>query len=100
MRQWYAASPALWEGRAVRIEAPDARRLCQSVPRSETFSAVEWQQKRAVLGFAGVEGVDRTAGRAGAAGGPDALGYALANMACHEGHERLVELGNWVAASR
>lgn len=42
-------------------------------------------------------GVKRNAGRPGAAGAPDALRKALANMASHQGHERLVDLGNWVA---
>lgn len=37
MTQWYPASPALWQGRDDSIEAPDARRLFQTVTRSETF---------------------------------------------------------------
>lgn len=49
------------------------------------------------MGFACDEGVKRNAGRPGAAGAPDALRKALANMASHQGHERLVDLGNWVA---
>ncbi|VDY43978.1 formimidoylglutamase [Salmonella enterica subsp. enterica serovar Daytona] len=91
------ASPALWQGRDDSIEAPDARRLFQTVTRSETFSPENWQQKIALMGFACDEGVKRNAGRPGAAGGPDALRKALANMASHQGHERLVDLGNWVA---
>ncbi|MGS9149612.1 arginase family protein, partial [Salmonella enterica subsp. enterica serovar Infantis] len=35
--------------------------------------------------------------RPGAAGGPDALRTALATMASHQGHERRVALGKWVA---
>ncbi|ENG9752652.1 formimidoylglutamase [Salmonella enterica] len=97
MTQWYPASPALWQGRDDSIEAPDARRLFQTVTRSETFSPENWQQKIALMGFACDEGVKRNAGRPGAAGGPDALRKALANMTSHQGHERLVDLGNWVA---
>ncbi|OSJ55894.1 formimidoylglutamase, partial [Salmonella enterica subsp. enterica serovar Newport str. SHSN004] len=81
MTQWYPASPALWQGRDDSIEAPDARRLFQTVTRSETFSPENWQQKIALMGFACDEGVKRNAGRPGAAGGPDALRKALANMA-------------------
>lgn len=36
------------------------------------------------MGFACDEGVKRNAGRPGAAGGPDALRKALANMASHQ----------------
>ncbi|EBX4863662.1 formimidoylglutamase, partial [Salmonella enterica subsp. enterica serovar Typhimurium] len=52
MTQWYPASPALWQGRDDSIEAPDARRLFQTVTRSETFSPENWQQKIALMGFA------------------------------------------------
>ncbi|EBB9866009.1 formimidoylglutamase, partial [Salmonella enterica] len=97
MTQWYPASPALWQGRDDSIEAPDARRLFQTVTRSETFFPENWQQKIALMGFACDEGVKRNSGRPGAAGAPDALRKALANMASHQGHERLVDLGNWVA---
>ncbi|EAR0487315.1 formimidoylglutamase, partial [Salmonella enterica] len=77
MTQWYPASPALWQGRDDSIEAPDARRLFQTVTRSETFFPENWQQKIALMGFACDEGVKRNAGRPGAAGGPDALRKAL-----------------------
>ncbi len=82
MTQWYPASPALWQG-AMTVEAPDARRLFQTVTRSETFSP-KTGSKDSVNGFACDEGVKRNAGRPGAAGGPDAL-RALANMASHRG---------------
>lgn len=51
----------------------------------------------ALLGFACDEGVKRNQGRTGAAGAPDALRKALANLASHDGHQRLVDLGNIVA---
>ncbi|EAB7263351.1 formimidoylglutamase, partial [Salmonella enterica subsp. enterica] len=56
MTQWYPASPALWQGRDDSIEAPDARRLFQTVTRSETFFPENWQQKIALMGFACDEG--------------------------------------------
>lgn len=96
MTQWYPASPALWQGRDDSIEAPDARRLFQTVTRSETFPR-KLAAKDRVNGICLRRGVKRNAGRPGAAGAPDALRKALANMASHQGHERLVDLGNWVA---
>lgn len=56
MTQWYPASPALWQGRDDSIEAPDARRLFQTVTRSETFSPKTGSKKIALMGFACDEG--------------------------------------------
>lgn len=58
MTQWYPASPALWQGRDDSIEAPDARRLFQTVTRSETFSPKTGSKKIALMGFACDEGVN------------------------------------------
>lgn len=58
-----------------------------------------YREQIALLGFACDEGVKRNQGRAGAAGAPDALRKALANLASHSGHDRLVDLGNIVAQS-
>lgn len=55
MTQWYPASPALWQGRDDSIEAPDARRLFQTVTRSETFPR-KLAAKIALMGFACDEG--------------------------------------------
>ncbi|WP_411899221.1 arginase family protein, partial [Salmonella enterica] len=33
----------------------------------------------------------------GGAGAPEGLGKGLAKMASHQGHERMVDVGNWVA---
>lgn len=68
MTQWYPASPALWQGRDDSTEAPDARRLFQTVTRSEAFVPENWPQHIALMGFACDEGVKRNAGRPGAAG--------------------------------
>lgn len=94
MTQWQPASPTLWQGRDDSAEAANALRLFQTVTRSPTFSPEMYREKIALLGFACDEGVKRNQGRPGAAGAPDALRRALANLASHHGHDRLVDLGN------
>lgn len=97
MTQWQPASPTLWQGRDDSAEAANALRLFQMVTRSPTFSPEMYREKIALLGFACDEGVKRNQGRPGAAGAPDALRRALANLASHHGHDRLVDLGNIIA---
>ncbi|MBI0678396.1 formimidoylglutamase [Citrobacter koseri] len=97
MTQWQPASPTLWQGRDDSAEAANAQRLFQTVTRSPTFSPEMYREKIALLGFACDEGVKRNQGRPGAAGAPDALRRALANLASHHGHDRLVDLGNIIA---
>ncbi len=46
------------------------------------------------MGFECDEGVKRNQGRPGAAQAPDVLRGALANMASHQGHARLVDMGS------
>ena len=97
MTNWQPASPALWQGRDDRAESPNALRLFQTITQSPTFSPEMYREQIALLGFACDEGVKRNQGRTGAAGAPDALRKALANLASHAGHQRLVDLGNIVA---
>ena len=97
MTNWQPASPALWQGRDDRAESPNALRLFQTITLSPTFSPEMYREQIALLGFACDEGVKRNQGRTGAAGAPDALRKALANLASHAGHQRLVDLGNIVA---
>ncbi|POT58061.1 formimidoylglutamase [Citrobacter amalonaticus] len=97
MTQWFPASPALWQGRDDSAEAANALRLFQTVTLSSDFTPEAYRGQIAFLGFACDEGVKRNQGRPGAAGAPDALRKALANLASHHGHERLVDLGNVVA---
>lgn len=97
MTNWQPASPALWQGRDDRAESPTALRLFQTLTLSPTFSPEMYSEQIALLGFACDEGVKRNQGRTGAAGAPDALRKALANLASHAGHQRLVDLGNIVA---
>lgn len=97
MTNWQPASPALWQGRDDRAESPNALRLFQTITLSPTFSPEMYREQIALLGFACDEGVKRNQGRTGAAGAPDVLRKALANLASHDGHNRLVDLGNIVA---
>lgn len=97
MTHWQPASPALWQGRDDRAESPNALRLFQTISLSPAFTPEMYQEQIALLGFACDEGVKRNQGRMGAAGAPDALRKALANLASHAGHQRLVDLGNIVA---
>lgn len=97
MTNWQPASPALCQGRDDRAESPNALRLFQTITQSPTFSPEMYREQIALLGFACDEGVKRNQGRTGAAGAPDALRKALANLASHAGHQRLVDLGNIVA---
>ncbi|THE37774.1 formimidoylglutamase [Citrobacter murliniae] len=99
MMNWQPASPALWQGRDDRVESENALRLFQTIMLSPAFAPEMYREQIALLGFACDEGVKRNQGRAGAAGAPDALRKALANLASHSGHDRLVDLGNIVAQS-
>lgn len=92
MNLWYPGDPALWQGRDDSAEADNALRLFQTVRISPRFEPDP--QGIALLGFACDEGVRRNQGRTGAADGPQAIRQALANMASHTGHERLVDMGN------
>ena len=92
MNLWYPGDPALWQGRDDSAEADNALRLFQTVRISPRFEPDP--QGIALLGFACDEGVRRNQGRTGAADGPQAIRRALANMASHTGHERLVDMGN------
>lgn len=92
MKLWQPGGPALWQGRDDSAEADNALRLFQTVRVSPHF--VPDRQGIALLGFACDEGVRRNQGRTGAAEGPQAIRQALASMASHAGHDRLVDMGN------
>ena len=97
MKLWQPTPDGLWQGRDDSGEAANALRLFQTITLSAAFSPENYREQIALLGFACDEGVKRNQGRTGAAGAPDALGNALANLASHQGHDRLVDLGNIVA---
>lgn len=94
MMLWQSVNEDLWQGRDDSAESPEAKRLFQTVEVARTFAPEQHRGKIALLGFACDEGVKRNQGRPGAQQGPDALRKALANMASHQGHDRLVDLGN------
>ncbi|MGU3413526.1 formimidoylglutamase [Enterobacteriaceae bacterium C34A] len=94
MKLWLPTSADLWQGRDDSAESPEAKRLFQTVVVTRDFAPEPHHGKIALLGFACDEGVKRNKGRPGAELGPEALRKALANMASHEGHDRLVDLGN------
>lgn len=92
MMLWQPACASLWQGRNDLAEADNALRVFQTIKHRTTFAPQA--EGIALLGFACDEGVKRNHGRPGAHKGPDALRSALANMASHRGHDRLVDLGN------
>jgi len=92
MKLWRPVAEGIWQGRDDSAEASNAKRLFQTIVRQERFAPV--REGIALIGFACDEGVKRNHGRPGAAEAPDALRKALANMASHPGHERLVDMGS------
>ncbi|ELW9441939.1 formimidoylglutamase [Pluralibacter gergoviae] len=95
---WQPVADDVWQGRDDSAESPQALRLFQTVARAEVFAPERLAGDIALLGFACDAGVLRNKGRPGAAAGPEALRRALANMASHDGHDRLADAGNIVAA--
>lgn len=91
MNFWRPTSSEIWQGRDDRAEASNALRIFQTLRLAEHFIPVS--SGIALLGFASDEGVKRNHGRPGAAHAPDVLRKALANMASHHGHDRLVDMG-------
>ncbi|CAM8674189.1 MULTISPECIES: formimidoylglutamase [Leclercia] len=92
MNLWQPVSPEVWQGRDDSSEASNALRLFQTVQLSDTPTPTG--DGIALIGFACDEGVRRNQGRTGAAQAPDVIRRALANMASHQGHERLTDIGN------
>lgn len=93
MSLWQPTQPEVWQGRDDSAESPEAKRLFQTVEVARDFAPQQHHGKIALLGFACDEGVKRNQGRPGAHLGPQTLRKALANMASHAGHDRLVDLG-------
>ncbi|NTX68761.1 formimidoylglutamase [Lelliottia amnigena] len=91
MNFWRPTPSEIWQGRDDRAEASNALRIFQTLRQAEHFIPVS--SGIALLGFASDEGVKRNHGRPGAAYAPDVLRKALANMASHHGHDRLVDMG-------
>jgi len=91
MTLWRPVSEQVWQGRDDSAEASNAKRIFQTIRQQAQFAPAP--SGIALLGFACDEGVKRNHGRPGAAQAPDVLRKALANMASHQGHEQLADLG-------
>lgn len=92
MTLWRSTSPQIWQGRDDSAEATNAKRIFQTIQQPEAFSPAP--SGIGLIGFECDEGVKRNHGRPGAVQAPDTLRRALANMASHQGHERLVDMGS------
>ncbi|WP_395301415.1 formimidoylglutamase [Enterobacter sp. ECC-175] len=91
MTLWRPVAAEVWQGRDDSAEASTAKRIFQTIRRAEAFAPAS--SGIALMGFECDEGVSRNRGRPGAARAPDVLRAALANMASHQGHERLADMG-------
>ena len=83
--------PAGLAGRDDSAESSTAKRLFQTIQQREHFSPVP--SGIACWALNVMKGLSVT-GRPGAAQAPDVLRGALANMASHQGHARLVDMGS------
>ncbi|MDR2264892.1 MAG: formimidoylglutamase [Enterobacter asburiae] len=91
MTLWRPVSQQVWQGRDDSAEASNAKRIFQTIRQQAQFAPAS--SGIALLGFTCDEGVKRNHGRPGAAQAPDVLRKALANMASHQGHEQLADMG-------
>ena len=91
MTLWKPVSEQVWQGRDDSAEASNAKRIFQTIRQQAQFAPAS--SGIALLGFGCDEGVKRNHGRPGASQAPDVLRKALANMASHQGHEQLADLG-------
>ncbi len=91
MTLWRPVAAEVWLGRDDSAEASSAKRIFQTIRQAKAFAPAS--SGIALMGFECDEGVSRNRGRPGAARAPDVLRAALANMASHQGHERLADMG-------
>ncbi|MGY5366996.1 formimidoylglutamase [Enterobacter oligotrophicus] len=92
MNLWRATADLVWQGRDDSVEGSNTKRIFQTIQRRESFSPAS--SGIALIGFESDEGVKRNHGRPGAMHAPDVLRKALANMASHQGHEQLADMGS------
>lgn len=95
MPGWEATSVKIWQGRDDSLEGPWARRLFQSVAIERAFAPEKHPGKIALIGFECDEGVRLNRGRTGAKEAPDHIRRAMANLASHQDHDKIVDLGNF-----
>ncbi|STD18598.1 formimidoylglutamase [Enterobacter asburiae] len=92
MRLWRPVAETVWQGRDDSAEASSAKRIFQTIKQQGQFTPLA--SGIALIGFECDEGVKRNQGRPGAVQAPDMLRKALANMASHQGHDRLADMGS------
>jgi len=92
MKLWRPVAETVWQGRDDSAEASSAKRIFQTIRQQAQFAPLP--SGIALIGFECDEGVKRNQGRPGAVHAPDMLRKALANMASHQGHERLADMGS------
>lgn len=92
MRLWRPVAETVWQGRDDSAEASSAKRIFQTIKQQGQFTPLS--SGIALIGFECDEGVKRNQGRPGAVQAPDMLRKALANMASHQGHDRLADMGS------
>lgn len=92
MRLWRPVAETVWQGRDDSAEASNAKRIFQTLREMPVFTPQS--SGIALIGFECDEGVKRNQGRPGAVQAPEVLRKALANMASHHGHDRLVDMGS------
>ncbi|MCM7682152.1 formimidoylglutamase [Enterobacter bugandensis] len=92
MKLWRPVAETVWQGRDDSAEASNATRIFQTIQQQALFTPLS--SGIALIGFECDAGVKRNQGRPGTAQAPDILRKALANMASHQGHERLADMGS------
>ena len=95
MSNWEATPEKVWQGRDDSLEGPWARRLFQSITLEREFTPEKHPGKTALIGFECDEGISRNRGRTGAREAPDHIRRAMANLAAHLDHDKIVDLGNF-----
>ncbi|MGL4859307.1 MAG: formimidoylglutamase [Enterobacteriaceae bacterium] len=91
---WTPVSRKVWRGRDDTQEDAGALRLFQTIKLVDTFTPQYFRNQVALLGFECDEGVRRNKGRPGTKEAPDQIRKALANLAAHQDHDKIVDLGN------
>ena len=94
MSSWTPVSQKIWRGRDDSLESPIARRLFQTVQVAQTFTPRDYAEKIALIGFECDEGVRLNKGRPGAKEAPDVIRKAMANLAAHMDHDKIIDMGN------
>ena len=93
MSSWMPTPKKVWQGRDDSLEGPWAKRIFQTIQIVEKFTPEDYSGQIALLGFECDEGIRLNKGRTGAKEAPDYIRKAMANLASHLGHDKIVDLG-------